>query len=151
MAHDFEIPSWAIVKIQGTSGSFATNHILFARIRVAIRTTRGVGIGLAAIAVKVRVSKFIRMVTRAGGALSDRWGSELACTAALIRIQDEMTMSGEGDGGVGVRYNNKDKNDILVPHARECKPVKNRQHPNHPFSNSSTTLSSGIFATFAPR
>ena len=63
------------------------------------------------------------MVTRAGGALSDQWGSGFVCTAALIRIQNEMAMGREDDGGATGGYNNKVKNDILVLYARERKPV----------------------------
>ena len=34
-----------------------------------------------------------------------------------------MTMGREDDGGATGGYNNKVKNDILVLHARQCKPV----------------------------
>ncbi len=54
-------------------------------------------------------------------------------------------MMAEGKAG----YDNPDKNDMPVLHAREHKPKK-KQHP-HALSSSSTTLSSGIFVIFAPR
>ena len=73
------------------------------------------------------------MVTKAGCALSDQWGSGFVCTAALIRIQSEMAMGCEDDGRARGGYNNKDKNDILMPHARERKTSnKNRQLPIMP-------------------
>jgi hypothetical protein len=50
-------------------------------------------------------------------------GNGFVCTAALIRIQSDMAMGCEDGGGARGGYNNKDKNDILMPHARERKPV----------------------------
>lgn len=50
-------------------------------------------------------------------------GERVCTTAALIRIQNEMAMGREDDGGATGGYNNKVKNDILVLHARERKPV----------------------------
>lgn len=68
--------------------------------------------------------RFIRMVTRASGALGDdRWGSGAVCTTALIRIQRDGD-GHEGNGRARDGYN-KDKNIIPMPHTRERKPVKN--------------------------